>query len=177
MLVDSLAKTAFVRAECGGEKTRLLEQSRRAAVAVVEALDQQRLESIDALTLPPELIVETHHLGDKTGTHVERRHDPGGHGFISRRVKHDLAVPRRQPPRRRRQTRVKAVVELVPCDELRRRTPERTLELAGGASRRNDDGSRWEQVVRGVCGETGDRASKRVQVGDAHEPRPAGSDH
>ena len=177
MLVDSLTKTALVNAECSSEKTRLLEQARRTAVAVVEALDQQRLESIDALTLPPELIVETHHLGDETRTHLERRHNPGGHGFISRRVKHDLAVPRRQPAWRRSQACVKAVVELVPRDELRRRTAERTLELAGGPSRRHNDGGRREQVVRGVCGKGGDRASKRVQVWDAHEPRPARRDH
>src|SRR5262249_46251801 len=103
MLVDSLAKTAFVYAECGSEKTRLLEQARATPVAVIEALNQQRLESIAALTLPPELIVETHHLGDETRTHLERRGNPGRHGFVSRRVKHDLAVPRRQPMRRRSQ--------------------------------------------------------------------------
>jgi hypothetical protein len=177
MLVDGVAEAPFVRAKCRREKTRLVQQTDRAPIGVVEALDEQFLKSIDALTLTPELIVETQHLGDKARTHVKRRHRSGSDGFVSRCVQQDLALAWRQPPRRRGEPGVEAVVELVSCDEFGHGAAEHATQLMGGSARRHHNGRYREQIVRSVRGENGDRAPLRMQTGDAHEPRPARGDH
>ncbi len=92
-----------------------------------------------------------------------------------------VALERAQAARRARQPRVQAVVQLVARDDVaRRRTASAELR---GAARRHDDErlgirvgsgrgsrSRAARAPRSACAEG-------VQVGDADEPRPAGSDH
>ena len=57
-----------------GKKTRLPQQPLGAAIVVgIEARDEELFVSIDALPLPPELVVEPHHLGDEPGTQLKRR--------------------------------------------------------------------------------------------------------
>jgi hypothetical protein len=162
MLVDGVAEATFVRAECRRQKARLVQQARRSPIGIVEALDEQFLKSIDALTLPPELIVETQHLGDQARTHVKRRHGSGSDGFVSRRVQQDLALAWRQPPRRRGEPGVEAIVELVSCDQLGRGAAEHATKLVGGSARRHHNSRHREQIVLGVGGKNGDRAPQRM---------------
>ena len=97
-----------------GEKPRLLHQPHRAAVVVsLQPLDDQLLEPLDGLTLPPQLIVEAHHLGDEAGTHVERRRLSVGNRSRPPTCSRTLALARRQHPPRRRQPRVEVRVQLV----------------------------------------------------------------
>src|SRR5215467_4685767 len=95
MLIDGITEAPLVSPKRGRQKASLRQQPCRTAITAVEALDQQFFKSIDVLALAPELIVETHHLGDKTRTHVKRRHDSCGNSFRTRRVEHDFALVRR----------------------------------------------------------------------------------
>jgi hypothetical protein len=177
MFVDGVAEAPFVGPKCRRQKARLVQQARCASIGVVEALDEQLLESIDALTLPPELIVEAEHFGDEARTHVKRRHRSGSDGFVSRRVQQDLALAWRQAPWRLSEPGMETVVELVTRDQFRHGPTEHATKLMRGSARRHHDGRDREQIVLRVLGKKSDSAAQRMQAGDAHEPRPAWGDH
>ena len=116
-------------------------------------------EAVAAGVVPPKLIVETHHLGEKTWTHVKRRHHACGDGLRTRRVQRDFALARRQPPRLDREPGLETVVEFVSCHQFRCGPAQQTAKLMGRPARRHDDGRGRKQIRRGARRENGDRAS------------------
>ena len=177
----------LVLAAGGGEKARLLQHPGRAAVQVGvarEEVDEQLLEPIDPLALPPELVVEPDDFGDQPRTHVERRRGAFLPRLPGRRVHHRLALVRRQPPQRVGQARVQAVVQLVARHEVgqddggpRRAVLDGGPKLAGGAPRghEHEPGTAPRQAT--LDGERGRDVAERVQVRDADEPRATRGNH
>src|SRR5512138_2341068 len=128
VFVDAISEAALVCAKRSREKTRLLEQPLRTAIAVVEAFGEQLLESIDALALAPQQVVEAQHLGHEAGADAERRRGAGRGGFHGRGVQNHLALAGRDTPWRRGEAPVKTVIEPVSSHQLRRRVLERTTK-------------------------------------------------
>ena len=193
VLVDKAAggKPPFVRTKNGGQKSRLLDRPRRAAIEIDvgrEAVRQQLLESGDCLALAPQLIVEPHDFGDKAGPQVKRRVNTR---LGRRRANDRLALVPRKPSRRRCEALAEPVVQFVARDDFgkdgradRARRPvfERGAQLSS-CCRRGDDN---EPRTRGLClrrrrqrvGSTQrhDGAPEPMEGGDAHQPRPARRD-
>ena len=126
VLVDRRRRraAALVAPIHGGEKARLAQHPLGAAIELGvarEALLQQLFEPRHALSLPPQLVVEAHHLGHEAGPQRKRRRRAGGGRFVRGRAHHHLALGRRQTPRRIRQARAQPIVELLARDEIRQR--------------------------------------------------------
>ena len=107
-----------------GKKTRLPQQPLGAAIVVgIEACDEELFVSIDALPLPPELVVEPQHLGHKPGTQLKRRSGARGRRLRSGGMQDDFALAAGQDSEGRLQPRIEEQVELIARDDCRDRRP------------------------------------------------------
>jgi hypothetical protein len=112
--------------------------------------------------LPAQVIVEAQHLGDQSRPQSEGEIRRRLCGRSRSRLRHHVALEGRQPARRVREPRVEQVVQLVARDGA-------LFEVARRAAAWHDD----HCLLR----KRGDGGAERVQIGDAHELRPAGRDH
>ena len=182
------AETLLVPAVGSGQETRLPQQPLGSPVAFsVEALDEQLFVPSDALPLPSQLIVEPHHLGDEAGTQLKRRRGARADGPDRGRVQDDFPLARREQAERHGQAGIEEFVQLLARDDCRvafaalkgSRHGFQTgaTELSRGAAGRHDDGRRPNQIGRTFGRTRNAGTSKRVEVGDANQPRPAGGHH
>ena len=177
MLVDTgqRAEPLLVGPVRGSQKTRLPQQPLGAAIVVgIEACDEQFFISIDALPLPPKLVVEPHHLGDEPGTQLKRRSDSRIRCLPRRGVEDDFALAAGQDVERRLQPRVEEQVELVSRDDCRRLNFVETRKVMASTACRHDDCRRCVSGGR-VRSRTGnDGLPERLKVRDTDQPRTAG---
>ena len=141
---------------------------RRAPRSIVVRSERGRdqfFEAVHLLRLPAQEVVEAEHFGDEAGTEPKRHRAIRGGGARGRLGDH-VAFDRRQSPRRTLESLVQAVVQFV----ARRTAPVR-LDLQRRRAGRDDD------QALAVCRMIGDDRAKRVEVGNANQPRSTRRNH
>src|SRR5262249_7176175 len=147
-------------------------QTQRAPIQVILAQRAQRfvdelLKSVDRLRLSAEMIVKAHHLRNEPRAKTKR----GLRGLCrdaSGRTGDDVALERGEPPRRIREPRVEAVVQLLARDSGWHASHN---QLPRSAPRRNHEERRLV-----LSRASRDRLAESVQIRHANESRPAWSD-